>query len=242
MKGISLNAGLKTVLLFSAAMLCASSPANAMDNEYDMMHNGQNAFVVGVVERIMGDGITIAVRHRVVADTELPGKEQIAPETVTLENVRQPYTFSYHDYPEQRDPQEGDCVLASLDQVDGAWEIAYGMFEVSSADYGTLDVLPLEKISPMSFLAVSLKAFVNSDGTKTEFGTDDTRKIVTCDGEIIFDYYSLHPRESQLPAPAGDPSPGAADGFSQWGAVLAGLLAGAAAFAAFRRRRRHSEK
>ncbi len=164
-------------------VLLLSMPVSAADMEWRVMHGEQDALVLGVITEINGDRYLTEVQDVIMCQNDTVLNQQLprteVPEEMWISGLK--YRHSYH---QRKQPQVGDCIMASVDRMDiegENWELRWLALEVSSTDAATLEVVPPERMNTDCY---AWQLFINSEGETNEFAYSGND--LYADGEKVF--------------------------------------------------------
>lgn len=195
---------MKKALLIFSIILTLSLPITvfAADNLYRLMHNDQQALVIAEVVESNDELTKFQVKKSIVSEQDLNISskiEQLELDSFTLRN-EDLSPIKFYENVETKDAyNQGDIYLISLNEKEDGYEIAWGIYELSSSDYESLDVLH-PKNSPQWRImeAMAIKEFVNTDGRKSEFTFDGDNKTLKSGDRVIYDGKSVDTEEEKM--------------------------------------------
>ncbi len=180
------------LLLINILLSLFSHVVIAADPLYRLMHNDQQALIIGTIKDISTDKITLKIEKQIVSSENLNESrpiEQLKLEgEIIIEEVKDYALYYSYDGIEGK-PKIGDHVLVSLSQKrNNNFRVSYGMYRLDSTNYKTLNVLYHKNASIYTKMdAAALKAFINSNGTINKFKFNGENGRVYADGVLIYD-------------------------------------------------------
>lgn len=149
----------------------------AHDVEYGIWHGEEDALILGTVTKIENNLCTIKVSEALPCKNNandiyrMISLDQVPSEIIIDIDENYKYELSYN----KRDKiNEGDYIIASVDNIKGKWKANYPLYEVSSLDRENLEFLPENKKTSE---AAAWEAFVHSKGEINDFMFDGEKVI-----------------------------------------------------------------
>lgn len=182
----------KLIIVVLISILLLSNIAFGADALYRLMHNNQDALVIAEIVEVNDNSVKFRVEKSIIGKNHLNESSKIKQldlDEFIISKNDLTYIRLYNDITEYSDfLKVGDEYLVSLNKVNNKFEIAWGIYKLSSLDYETLDVLYPENISQGLIMeAIAVKHFINSDGQENEFSFDGTNSILKSGDKIIYD-------------------------------------------------------
>lgn len=180
------------IIVVLISILLLSNIAFGADALYRLLHNNQDALVIAEIVEVNDNSVKFRVEKSIMGKNHLNESSKIKQldlDEFIISKNDLTYIRLYNDITEHSDfLKVGDAYLVSLNKVNNKFEIAWGIYKLSSLDYETLDVLYAENISQGLIMeAIAVKHFINSDGQENEFSFDGRNNILKSGDTILYD-------------------------------------------------------
>lgn len=178
------------ILLILTMILFSASKAYAGDLTWRLIHNDQDALIIGKVTSYSNNTMQVDVVKTIVSSAGKTDHKQISPNTVRINDVRG-YAYFYDDKGKPLlSPKKGDCILASIDKTFNGFRIANGFYKVDKTYYKSLTVLAnritIEENDYIDSDIAAINAFVNSGGKVNDFYYDGSTVYSKPNKKLIF--------------------------------------------------------
>lgn len=160
---IALN---KNIIIILLILILIPTTVFGADLLYRLTHNDQDFLIIGELLEEREDSVVFKVLDNVVSESSLnKGRKIKKLEVDKLELKKEDLkTFNFMKY-------NGDKYLLSVDENNGIYKIAWGIYEIDSLDKSSLNIIN----SDLGDDEIFLKSFVNSDGKEHEFNMEDLK-------------------------------------------------------------------
>jgi len=166
---------MKKLGLIFLLLLLSIHPAMAADQMYSIIHEYQDALVVGEIVREIADSYKIDIKHVISGN--------LSQKTITLQK-----NFKYFT---KDTPSVGDFVVLSLDKKVLNYYIKWGAFKVDSGEYKTLKLFKYGLSEGLQGDLTTLERYINSDTKDNDFYFDDQKVYLKkANGEVELIYPS----------------------------------------------------
>lgn len=180
-----------TILLLVTILLIPIVAFGA-DALYRLMHNDQDALVISEITKVNDNSVEFKVKKSIISVKDLNQSSNIKQLDINefkLENVDLIYPNLYDNIEDKNEFfKEGDFYLVSLNKKTDRYEVAWGIYKLSSLDYETLDILYPENSPQWKIMeAMAIKEFINSNGHENNFSFDGGNNILRSGDRILYD-------------------------------------------------------
>jgi hypothetical protein len=150
-EGVAMKNKYVVMVCVMLVMLGVTSTVFAADMLHRLTHGDQDALALGTIADIAGERVNLEV------ETVIAGK--LLPACVSVDGV---LSSSFSSW----DLQVGDYVVMSINQSSGGYTVAWGIYQVTSLDLNSLDVVA-GPLGPGDLAA--FQWYINSGGVENDF-------------------------------------------------------------------------
>lgn len=182
------------LILLLVSILLIPMVVFGADALYRLMHNNQDALVIGEITKVNDNSLEFKVKKSIISGKDLNENSKLKQLDIdefklgNKELIRLHFFDNVENENEKEFFKEGDFYLISLNKKMTGYEIAWGMYKLSSSDYKTLDVLYGKNPSQWEIMeAMAIKEFVNSDGQENQFSFHGKDNTLKSGDRIIYD-------------------------------------------------------